>query len=375
MENDKAPRIHMGRILSPPSSETGSGRYVLRPGRMVKDFDEQLARVAPLLELNSLPQKDSLYADEAGALESLSAGVLEGWRKGDLEGAIERVIDMRPFLDIDTERSFPRSHSMPQAMRFDRSFIAPDVVPTAGMILNQERRMIFDSTVGGRYLTISQAMESYLLAAAVMRSAGLAAYVATSVTPAEEGEEHKPLLAVLDNSRGAADALLTFDLVRMHPPVGALEIISDNALWGVGNVMRAHNKVKLLMSEVSMIGLAGSEIEPEELGQRIKDIARSLFECHKAWPGSHFIPEALGFLRDEMYATAKFLMQARIEADWATFSSSYPELARSPAMLEELIARQSSDQALAVERMALEDMAVMAAPASRPGGAPDVNVN
>lgn len=375
MENDKAPRIHMGRILS-PSSEAGSGNYIMRPGRAVKDMLEQLARVVPLLEANSLRQNDSLYADEAGALAEFSAGILKGCPNTDIEGTIERIIDMRPFLDIDSERAFPRRHSGPLDMRFDRSFISPDAVPTAGMILNQERRKIYDNTVGGRYLAIGQAMESYLLAAAVMRTAGIPAYVATSVMPAEEGEEHKPLLAVLDGSRGSADALLTFDLVRVHPPVGSVEIISDGALWGLGNVMRATNKVKLLMSEISMIGLAGSEIEPEELGQRIKDIARSLFECHKVWPGSHFIPEALGFLRDEMYATTKFLMQARIEGDWENFAVAYPELARSPALLEQTVAQDSAAQALSVERMALEDMAVMAAPASRAGsGASDPNVN
>ncbi len=368
MESDKAPRIYMGGIISPEAGEAGSGRYVLRPGRVVSDLKEQLARVAPLLEAHSLPQKDSLYADEAGALAALSAGVMAGWREGDLEGAIERVIDMRPFLDIDSERSFPRSHSMPLGMRFDGSFIAPDVVPTAGMILNQGRRLIFDSTVGGRYLAISQAMESYLLGAAVMRTVGIPAYIATAVTPGEECENHKPLLAVIDPSKPVEDSVLTFDFVRLHPPLGSLEIMSDDALWGLGNVMRAHNKVKLLMSEISMIGLSGSEIEPEELALRIRGIAESLAECHRIWPGSHLIPEALGYLRDEMFATAKFLMQRRIEDDWENFAATYPDIARSPAMLEQAVAQESAAQALAAERMALEDLVVMSAPASGRGG-------
>jgi hypothetical protein len=367
---ERAPRIHMGGIAEPPSS--GGARYVMAPARMARDPARQLARVVPLLESNSLRMRDSPYADEGGALASFCADVLRGAPDGDLAEAIERVIDTRPFFDAESEKAFPRLRPNPHDLRFDSSFIAPDVVPTAGIILSQERRMAYDGISRSRFFTISQVMESYLLAASVMRAAGFRAFPATAVTPGEAGEEHKPLVAVIDASKPPQEAIITFDLIRReHPPVGSLEIISDKALWGMANAMRAQNRVKLLMSEVSMIGLSGSVIGPGELSQRIEDIAMCLFECHRSWPGSHFVSEALAFLRDEMYLTAKFLSQRSIEQNWQEFASENPELARSPALLEQAVAGKCAGEGLMAERMALDSLARLI---ERSGG-PDLSVN
>ena len=365
--SDKAPRLYMGRILSPTGQ--GAERYILRPGRTA-DLKDQIAKIAPLLEANSLQKKDSPYADEDGALARFCDGVLSGSKRGDLRDAIERAIDTRPFLDVDSERLFPRTHQSPIDLRFDASFIAPDVVPTAGMILSQARRRAYDSTSRSTYLAISQVMESYMLAAAVMRAAGFQAYPATAVTPGEDSEEHKPLIAVLDPKAGQ-DAIVTFDLLRAHPPVGSIEIISDGALWGMANTMRAQNKVKLLMSELSMVSLSGMDLHPDELDERIKEAARSLYDCHNIWPGSHFVNDALAFLRSEMYATSKSMLRQKIEAGWQAFAAENPELAESPALLEEAVCRQSADEALMAERIALDHLAAFI----EGSGKTDINVN
>ncbi len=353
---EKAPRIYMGRITGPTGEEPGSGKYVMTHGGA--SIRKQLEGVSAQLSRYKLSPEQSVYSDADGAVAALRDDVLKGVKIGDLEGIIERVMDTRPFLSAETEREYPRKHRNSYDFRFDANYLAPDEPPTAGLIMTQQRRKAFDASCQGFYFTISQVMESYLLAAALMRSApfNLPVYPATAVISADaEDEEHAPILALVD----PAGPLITFNLYRNHPLVGSVEIISDEAMWGVSNTLRAANRVKYLVAEMSMAMMKGEEYPLEDMKQRLREIASALHLCHKIWPGCHFITEAFAFLEESVKAPLAEDTFRSISADWEGFVERFPRMVGSPDMLQAhvmAITAETAESVAAQARMYLSDL-------------------
>ncbi len=347
---EKAPRIFMGRIVAPTGSEPGDGKYIMRLGHGDDAVRRQAGTASVLLGKYKLQPERSAYADAEGRLAALRDDVLKGVRKGDVRGALERVMDIRPFLSPETEERFPRVHTSSYDFRFDANYLAPDEPPTAGLILGQQRRRVFDPSSQSFYFTVSQVLESYLIAAALLRGepSNLPVYPATAVISGEDGEEeHAPLLALVDPS--GPEALTTFNLYRSHPLMESLELISDEAMWGVSNTMRAANRVRYLVAEMSMAMMKGDEYPLEDMHERFREIASSLYECHRIWPGCHFITEVFALIEESVKAPLAEDTMRSIQADWEGFAERFPRLAHNPQMLEAHVAAVTIETA---ERMA-----------------------
>jgi hypothetical protein len=110
--------------------------------------------------------------------------------------------------------------------------------------------------------------------------------------------------------------LTTFDLLRTHPPAGAIDIISDRAAMGALHAMRAEARVKHLSAEMVRLSKDDKEIDADEAGNQLRRIARSLFESVKLWDGNPFISQASTFLQLELQeAVAVSLLGRHIKAN------------------------------------------------------------
>ncbi len=356
---EKAPRIYMGRNI--PSPEAPGG--VVRLGRGDGAVRRQVESASSLLRKHKLEPEQSVYADIDGRVAALQADVLKGARREDLSGIIERVMDMRPFLSHDIESQFPRRHSNSYDFRFDDNHLAPDEPPTAGLILSQQRRKVYDASSRSFFFTISQVMECYMLAVAIMRSEpfNLPAYPATAVVkadPAEseedggpEEEVHKPIIAIVDPAK--AESLITFNLYPSHPPMGSVEIISDEGMWAVSNAMRAANRVKYLLAEMTMTIQEGKEYPLDEMRARLREISSHLHTCHKEWVGCHFITEVFTLLEESVRRPLAEDMLRSIHADWEGFAGRFPALARSPSRFQAHVEAMTADSAEGIREMAM----------------------
>jgi hypothetical protein len=144
-------------------------------------------------------------------------------------------------------------------------------------------------------ITLTNGMESLLLATAALRIQGYNVYPALAVRPGPDNkEQYCPIMAIIDMTKERP--LTTFALLRFHPSMGSIDIISDQAMLGLTHVMRAETRIKHL----SILRLEASQgkttIGLDEIKSRLHGIAESLYECHKIWPGCRFIEDALAFL-------------------------------------------------------------------------------
>jgi len=321
---DTVQRIRLGRIVFPanasceehgtpgwicgwgekPKGAKGGLVAVGQEGPKLEGGDiiyEQLRRVLPKLKEHARPLEEGPYADKAGSMALLMDSM--GLNTDELEEVIERTIDIRPFVDTETEMHSPRRFQHGCSFAYKQDFVPPtDALSTAGEILTQER-LYEDETTGASHVTIYNQMEMYLLAVSALRRKGLEAYPALAATPhpgADMGgpKEHlAPLIVLVDLA--AEVPMKTFDLQRIHPPLGAIDIISDEGMIGVTYVIQAEARMKSLTVEQVTLSKEGKALEPEELDHRLDSIATSLFEAYKRWPGSRFISDALQhFLED-----------------------------------------------------------------------------
>lgn len=227
------------------------------------------------------------FSDKDGAVAELADALFDGVGPDDINMMVEHVIDMRPFMGQESEymcqRFFPSYN-----FRFDGTVVTPDELPTAGGILSQkDERLGSDCVTGANFYALVHPMEPYLLAVAALRLRGVNAYVAHAVTPAPDGESVHPLIAILDT--GKEVPLVTFDMFRVHPAMGAIDILSDVAVEGATYAMLAEARIKHLVNDIIALSAEGKEMPSEEFGNQINRITRMLFESVKRWDGNHFI--------------------------------------------------------------------------------------
>lgn len=266
---------------------------------------QQLMEKLPLLRSHSVADGESPYRDKDGRLVEFTSRLFDGIKKGNLISAIERVIDTRPFMDMQTENLSPRRFRSPLSFVLNPDFMPPDELLSAGAILGQDGRICHNPSTGGTEFAMAHVFEPYLLAAAALRSLGYEAYVSRAVMPIEGGHElYHPLISVVDLNMGAP--LTTFDLIRGHPPLGSIDVMSDVAVLGVTYAMLAEARVKHLTVEmVKQVKEYDKELSLDELENQCERIARMLFECYRRWPGCHFIGNTFIYmhkdLQDAMY--------------------------------------------------------------------------
>lgn len=254
----------------------------------VRDADTELS-------LNGIALDKGPYADKKGLVQRLMREIVADTNS--TQEIIERTIDiLRPLADPNAEAMFPRVYQSEDYhfMYLPDFGMMPDVQPTAGAILAQRERRIEDHTIGIEGIVVSHVMEPYLLAAAVLRRAGMNAYPALAVMPNEQtGESFSPAIAVIDLADEAP--LRTFSLIRSHPAMGSLTILSDVAMTGVTHAITAEIRIRNLSLEMVRQFEDGRAMGLDEIQNQLDRVANALFECHKCWPGSYFIKDAIAF--------------------------------------------------------------------------------
>ncbi len=246
------------------------------------------------LERHSLASQDGPYADRDGAVAALADVIFHGVKRDALLELIERVIDIRPFTGPDAEIGprFQRMHQFEFGFISRNDFMPPDELPTAGNILTQTRSMQFKKSMK---FQLVHPMEQYILAAALLRTRGYAAYPAFGVlTGPDELTDTRPIIAVIDMKNQAP--LTTFDLTRSHPPMDAITIMSDTAVMGALHAMRAETRCKHLAAEMVKWGEHGALLPMDDVSTQLHRIARSLFESVKRWDQNLLISKAMTFL-------------------------------------------------------------------------------
>ncbi|MDD5171720.1 MAG: hypothetical protein PHF60_01660 [Candidatus ainarchaeum sp.] len=260
---------------------------------------EQLRNASPELEYLSIPLEEGPYAEKDGKMAEFADAVFKDVTDGNLIAMIERLIDIRPFVDPSTEAAYPRLCRSGYNFTLAQDFMTSDELPTAGQILSDENRLYVESASGASRLKLAHPMESYLLAVSALRRRGLEAYPAHAVMPSSDyGELFYPLIAIVDLAKEVP--LTTFDLFRSHPPMASVDIISDVAAQGVLHAMRAEARAKHLTVEMKLQSQEGKALSDDEILNQLERISRSLFECIKAWPGCHFISRAMTYLHQDL---------------------------------------------------------------------------
>lgn len=334
--SDTVQRIALGRVISaPPHSGCGEAGYVLGLGKKPRnghghlravDSDssidpvyKQISNASVALTRNALPLEEGPYKDKDGAVEELAEKITKE-ADGTLE-LIECIIDLcRPVVDAEIELQFPRAYSLSgydfvynQYYLGSAPLVLPDEPPAAGEILEHESRFIQDNVTGGTSRVITHLMEPIILAVSLLRRNNINAFPALAVMPGGyNSESYSPLVTIVDLANEVP--ITTFALIRKHPPMGSIMILSDNAMQGVAFAMLAEKRTKDLTTEMSVQNMNGRSLSDAEIENQLDRITDALFECHKLWPSSHFIDDSLDFLRQNDEALFAITLDGRGES-------------------------------------------------------------
>lgn len=259
-----------------------------------------------LLELDMPPycmeHEKGPYADKAGTVERLTRAVI-GDAGDNKELILERAIDLlRPFGGLEAECAAPRTfHDKDyNFMLLDGYAAIPDLLPCPGEILTQKERRTVNTDTGAPSIILTSMMEPYVLAASVLRRAGISAYPSLAVLPVEGTgmEMYTPVMSIVDITGDVP--LQTFALMRVHPDFSSLILLSDAAVMGVLNAIVAETRANQLCVDMVEYSKAGAELPGSAIENQLKRIANALFEAHKLWPGTYFIEDANAVLSNEI---------------------------------------------------------------------------
>ena len=193
-------------------------------------------------------------------------------REGQM-GIIERVMDRcRPLDGSPAERMLPRRNDFIKTrMVFDPTWLPSTGLPTAGSILSDPTRVLEDGT-----FFIVHPNEPNILAAAVLRSKGIMAYPARCY----EGEGFANMLALTDF---AGAPLTTLRMLRVHPDIDYIDIMTDTAMVGVQHAIRAVILSNAFSVELVQHAVRGTKFQTHDIGFRLTEIADELFQYCMNW--------------------------------------------------------------------------------------------
>ncbi|MFH1785525.1 MAG: hypothetical protein ABH842_03770 [Candidatus Micrarchaeota archaeon] len=339
MTNPTVHRIQFGKIVLPgPSTCCGDTGHVMGFGKkpagarkflsLVGGQEDpvfrQLKEGMGILRSNRLPA-NTLYSENDPAVVAFTSALAHGTVQGDLYALIERLIDTRPDLMIDTpsgqrivdlefEVQHPRPFESGYHFRLDSEFHVPDILPTAAVLLNQSERRFGELGSGAELIMQAHITEPYILAVSVLRHFGYDAYPAQAVVPNNANTvRFHPIITVIDQDKEYP--LTTFDLLRIHPPMGSIDIISDVAMVGATYAALAEARVRHLTVEMLRQHKEGRELSMDELTNQLRRIADVLFEAHKRWPGCHYISNALVYAFEDFSNTLFTINHANLQAE------------------------------------------------------------
>jgi hypothetical protein len=172
----------------------------------------------------------------------------------------------------------PRRHGfLSTKPRFEPSILPGDMLPCAGAILSDPSRRSDDGT-----LFIVHPNEPYLLAAAVLRLKGIyGAYPARVF----DGEDTSQLILLTDFNDAK---ITTFRMLRVHPDMEHIDIISDTAMMGSLHAMNAITAGNFLATDLVRSSLDGKGISLPSIERHLEAISDHLFQYCMAWsePGA-----------------------------------------------------------------------------------------
>ncbi len=335
-------RIKLGRVTAQHGDEKGRPiNYIMNHGDnlqhikplkekgKIKDLEKarkereftitsQCRKAKEELEKHSIPEEEGPYADVQERVDAL-AKTLDG---GNLEDTIEYIIDsIRPFDTAEREVQFPRHHSDPR-FAVDDSYIYPDDgLVTAGSLLTDIYGTYEDDISGAKYSILGDQLEPIIIAVGVLRKLGYDAYPAMAQVRIGEERELIPtaMLAVLKPE--SETPLITFQLLRSHPIMEAIDLISDEAMLGATYAIKAANEGKKLTREMLEHVIEKNKVIPEEeILERLKEIGDILYECISRWEDSPVKNNAIITIGQYVYNAVKdslMIMSVREEVGTA----------------------------------------------------------
>ncbi len=279
------------------------------------------------MEKYSLALEKGPYADADGKVRELAENVLD---QGEKYETIEAVIDvLRPYMNAESEAAFPR-HYVYEDLRVtvDPEVVLPtDGLITAGEILAEDKRVGEDRVSGQNFTILVDDMEAIVLQVSVLRHLGIDAYPALAVSRTEEGEITPPIIAVLEPE--SETPLITFNpYIRSHPPVEAVDLMSDTVMQGAMYALMAANEAKKFANKmVEAVREKGERLSKDEIESELDRIGGILFECHKRWEDSPMIQVALNTLGKYVYNAITVT-----ESDFVTASTGKEEAVYDPTI-------------------------------------------
>lgn len=267
---------------------------------------DRIRTAAAELQPYDVPNEKGPYADRQDLVARLTREISGG--PGDREEIIPRLRDiLRPYTTMEAEATFPRQHFSQEfnLMLNDQYANVPDELPFAGAILTQSERRTLNEETNTASIILTHVMEPYILATAVLRNAGIAAYPSLATFVSGGTEMMRPLLSILDLTSEDVP-LTTFALTVQHPNFASLILISDTAMTGVMNAIVAETRAKHLCTALAEFSKEGKDMPPEMTDNQLKRIANALFAAHTLWTGSHFINEAVNFMRSQIAEVLSF---------------------------------------------------------------------
>ncbi|MDD5340402.1 MAG: hypothetical protein PHV13_04075 [Candidatus ainarchaeum sp.] len=269
------------------------------------------------LELDKGP-----YADAHGAVawllndvKSLIMQAAEG--KPTPDALLRCVMDvLRPYRGAVAERQLQRKYvSESHHFLLSEDAVIDDSKPAcAGELLTDIRRQVVETATGRNFTLLTSVMEPFFIATSLLRRLEMDAYPAlASVEPeAGKGLRYEPVMAIV--SLDSTAPLRTFPLLGQHPAMDSLILIGDDAMQGVAWAIVARKLVNQAALEI--VGPEGAS-PSHNIRPDLDAISDALFECYKAWPGSFFIEDALGFMRTRITETLDQIGMLALDRDIA----------------------------------------------------------
>ena len=272
------------------------------------DVRKECKEVRKKLKECSFPLEEGPYADKDLSVATLATSIRELAEKEETgtEALIDKVIDIIGLgkgLPIVVDNYLHRES---------------DDIVTAGLILTEKERRKKNESDGSEELALDIYLEKQILAAAVLRRMGLEAYPAFSVLSGDgENELTIQIIAVLEAEKDAP--LITFHLgVKEHPPIGAVDLMSDEEVVGANYASLAGNMIKRLARRmVETVTDEQRMLSEEEREAYLEESVRLFYECSLRCDYPGFTTRFIGHLHpdneERMMREAHFMLPAELD--------------------------------------------------------------
>jgi hypothetical protein len=249
-------------------------------------IDAQCRKAKEEVDKYSVPEEEGPYADLDGELEAFAKKI----GGEDIFDTAEHIIDIiRPADTSEREVQYPRHHTSDIKFAVNEDMIYPESegLVTAGKLLTEMYGTHEDEVSGALYTLLGNTLEPLLISVGVLRKLGYPAYPAMAQARMGEEMELVPTMIIAVLQPESDNPLITFTLLRSHPVVEAVDIISDEAMLGAAYAIKAANDGKILALDMQRrVEETNKVIPEEEVLERAKPVGETLCECGIRWEDS-----------------------------------------------------------------------------------------